>query len=220
MQNQIDRRGIPRTAEICLSLAGLIFLLPLFVIISVIIKSTSKGTILFRQKRVGIGGGEFVLYKFRSMRNDAQGLKLTAQNDNRLTSIGKFLRRYKLDELPQLWNVLRGDMSFVGPRPEVVEYVDLNNRLWQEILKVRPGITDPIALRLRNEEELLASVEDKESFYTEILQPFKIRGWADYARCKTWKTDLLILFRTFKVILMPHTAPPPTREELSTAIID
>lgn len=220
MLNQIDRRGIPRPIEICLSLAGLILLLPLFVTIAVIIKSTSKGTILFRQKRVGIGGSEFVLYKFRSMRNDAKGLKLTARNDNRLTGIGRFLRRYKLDELPQLWNVLRGDMSFVGPRPEVVEYVDLNNHLWREILKVRPGITDPIALRLRNEEELLASVEDKEAFYTEILQPFKIRGWADYARRKTWKTDLLILFRTFKVILMPHTAPPPTREELSTAVID
>lgn len=220
MQNEKHRRGLPRTAEIGLSLAGLFFLLPLFALLATLVKLTSKGTVFFHQKRIGLNGSEFVLHKFRSMRSDAKGLKLTAQNDDRLTPVGRFLRRYKLDELPQLWNVLRGEMSFVGPRPEVSEYVDLKNPLWREILAVRPGITDPIALRLRNEEQLLASVENRESFYIEILQPFKIRGWAEYARRKTLKTDLLILFRTFKVILMPRTAPPPTREELLVAIID
>ncbi|HEX8367784.1 MAG TPA: sugar transferase [Pyrinomonadaceae bacterium] len=220
MQNRAYGRGLPRTAEIYLSLAGLALLFPLFVALAVLVKSTSKGTVFFRQKRIGLGGSEFVLYKFRSMRSDSEGLKLTAQDDKRLTGAGKWLRRYKLDELPQLWNVFRGDMSFVGPRPEVAEYVDSKNPLWQEILKVRPGITDPVALRLRNEEQLLASVEDKESFYTEILQPFKLRGWAGYARHKTWKTDLSILLRTFKVILLPNTAAPPTVEELSVAVID
>jgi lipopolysaccharide/colanic/teichoic acid biosynthesis glycosyltransferase len=154
------------------------------------------------------------------MRSDSKGLKLTAQDDRRLTRAGKWLRRYKLDELPQLWNVLRGEMSFVGPRPEVAEYVDLKNPLWQEILTVRPGITDPATLRLHNEEQLLASVEDKEAFYTEILQPFKLRGWAECARHKTWKTDLLIILRTFKVILLPNAAAPPSVEELSMAAID
>lgn len=206
--------------EICLALAGLLFLFPLFITIAILIKSTSKGTIFFRQKRIGRGGREFVLYKFRSMRSDAKGLKLTAQNDSRLTEIGRILRHYKLDELPQLWNVLRGEMSFVGPRPEVSEYVDLKSPLWQEILVVRPGITDPIALRLRNEEELLASIEEKESFYKEILQPFKLRGWAEYARQKTYKSDVLIMLQTFKVILLPNTAPPPTREELKVATVE
>lgn len=220
MQNQDCRRELPRTAEICLSLAGLIFLLPLLTILALLVKSTSKGTIFFGQKRIGLGGGEFVLYKFRSMRSDARGLKLTAQNDDRLTRVGRILRRYKLDELPQLWNVLRGEMSFVGPRPEVSEYVDLKNPLWQEILAVRPGITDPIALRLRNEEQLLASVEDKEAFYIETLQPFKLRGWAEYVRHKTWRSDVSILLRTLKVILLPNTAPPPSREELSVANAD
>ena len=220
MQNRTNLRGLPRAAEICLSLAGLALLLPLFVALAVIVKSTSKGTIFFRQKRIGLGGGEFVLYKFRSMRSDSKGLKLTAQDDCRLTSVGKWLRRYKLDELPQLWNVFRGEMSFVGPRPEVAEYVDLKNPLWQEILKVRPGMTDPATLRLCNEEQLLASVEDKEAFYTEILQPFKLRGWAECARNKTWKTDLSIILRTFRVILLPSAAAPPTLEELSAAVID
>ena len=215
MQNRMQCRGIPRRAEICLSLAGLICLSPLFIALALLVKSTSKGTVFFRQKRIGGGGKEFVLYKFRSMRINSDGVKLTARNDPRLTAVGKWLRRYKLDELPQLWNVLRGEMSFVGARPEVPEYVDLKNPLWREVLAARPGITDPVALRLRNEEQLLASVEDRETFYIEILLPFKLRGWAEYGRRQTWKTDLTILLYTFRVILLPHTAPPPTREELS-----
>ncbi len=210
-----NHRGLSRTTEICLSLAGLLFLFPVFVTLAAVVKSTSRGAIFFRQGRIGRGGREFTLYKFRSMRSGAGGVNLTAQGDRRLTSAGKYMRRYKLDELPQLWNVVRGEMSLVGPRPEVSEYVDLKNPLWQEILSVHPGITDPVALRLRNEEELLASVADKEAFYIETLQPYKLRGWAEYARHKTWKTDLQILFRTFKVILLPKTAAPPTPEELS-----
>ena len=220
MKNRTHSRGLPRTAEIFLALTGLLLLLPLLITIPALIKSTSRGSILFRQIRVGRRGSEFTLYKFRTMQSGADGLKLTALDDVRLTRTGKFLRRYKLDELPQLWNVLRGEMSFAGPRPEVPEYVDVHNPLWQEVLTVRPGITDPIALKFRNEEQLLASVEDREAFYTEILQPFKLRGWAEYARHKTWKTDLFVIFRTFKVILLPNSAPPPTREELSVAIID
>ncbi len=220
MKNQTHSKGLPRIAEIFLALAGLMVLLPLFIAIPVLIKSSSQGSIFFCQKRVGRRGREFTLLKFRTMRNDAKGLKLTALDDERLTRTGKFLRQYKLDELPQLWNVLRGEMSFAGARPEVPEYVDLQNPLWQDILSVRPGITDPIALKLRNEELLLASVEDKETFYKEILQPFKLRGWANYAREKTWKTDLSVICKTFKVILLPKTAPLPTREELRMAIIE
>jgi lipopolysaccharide/colanic/teichoic acid biosynthesis glycosyltransferase len=211
---------IPRIAEICLSLAGLAFLLPLFAALALLVKLSSRGPVFFRQKRIGRGGSEFILYKFRSMRSDAGGVRLTARDDARLTRVGKWLRRYKLDELPQLWNVLRGEMSFVGPRPEVPEYVDFKDPRWHEILAVRPGITDPVALRLHNEEQLLAAVEDKEAFYTAVLQPFKLHGWAAYARHKTWKTDLSILLRTFKVILLPDTADAPTPEELSMAAVD
>lgn len=214
MPKSEKHRGLSRTTEICLSLAGLLLLFPLFVTLAVVVKSTSRGTVFFRQARMGRGGRRFTLYKFRSMRINAGGVNLTARDDCRLTAAGKYMRRYKLDELPQLWNVVRGEMSLVGPRPEVAEYVDLENPLWREILEIRPGITDPVALRLRNEETLLASVADKEAFYTEILQPYKLRGWAEYARQKTWKTDLHILFRTFKVILLPKTAAPPTPEEL------
>lgn len=216
MKNRTQFRGTSRTAEICLALAGLAVLLPLLILFAVMIRSSSRGPVLFRQRRVGLEGNEFVLYKFRSMRQDSNGLKLTAQNDERLTPVGKWLRRYKLDELPQLWNVVRGEMSFVGPRPEVSEYVDLENPLWREILSVRPGITDPVALRLRNEEQLLASVENKEAFYVEVLQPFKLRGWAEYARHKTWKTDIRTLFQTFKVLLPPKAAPPWTPESSVT----
>lgn len=220
MKIQLHLQGIPRTAEICLALAGLIVFGTLFLPIAAGIKLVSRNPILFRQKRVGRRGREFILYKFRSMQTWSTGLKLTAADDYRLTRTGKWLRRSKLDELPQLWNVLRGEMSFVGPRPEVPEYVDLQNPLWNEILSVRPGMTDPVVLQLRNEEQLLASVEDRETFYLEVLQPFKLRGWAWFVRNKTWKTDLWILGRTFKMILLPQTVPPLTREELLLATAD
>ena len=214
MNIEAKQKGIPRGAEICLSLAALALCLPLFIGLAVLIKATSRGTILFRQKRVGRGGREFTLYKFRSMRCGADGLRLTAAGDARLTTFGGWLRRSKLDELPQLWNVLRGEMSLVGPRPEVAEYVRLENPLWREILTVRPGITDPVALRLRNEELLLAAVDDREAFYRQTLQPFKLRGWAQYARQKTLKSDVRILAQTFKVIILPARAHAPTPEEL------
>ena len=220
MQNKTQFRKLSRVSEICFASAGLLLLAPVLILFAFMIKSSSRGPVLFRQKRVGRGGSEFVLYKFRSMRSNSNGLKLTAQNDDRLTPVGKWLRRYKFDELPQLWNVVRGEMSFVGPRPEVPEYVDPEAPLWREILSVRPGITDPVALQLRNEEQLLASVDDKEAFYVEVLLPFKLEGWAQYARQKTWKTDVRILFRTFQIILPSNAAPPPFSEKSSVAIPD
>lgn len=214
MTDRAENRGIPRSAEISLTIAGFFFLLPLLLVIFLLVKFSSRGSVIFRQNRVGLGGKEFVLYKFRSMRDKADGVRLTATGDSRLTPIGKRLRHYKLDELPQLWNVLRGEMSLVGPRPEVPEYVDLENPLWREILSVRPGITDPISIRLRNEEKLLSEAENKEIFYKEILLPFKLRGWAEYARRKSFRNDFYIILETFKAILLPHTVPTPTLDEL------
>jgi lipopolysaccharide/colanic/teichoic acid biosynthesis glycosyltransferase len=141
------------------------------------------------------------------MRVQAEGSKITAGNDNRITPVGKFLRRMKLDELPQLYNILRGEMSFVGPRPEVVEWVDLNDARWREILRVRPGVTDPVTLEFRNEEQFLADIEDKENFYREVVQPYKLKGYLRYLRTKNSLTDWHIVIRTFFAVVFPNTAP-------------
>ena len=202
-----DCNAVSRAIEVCLALGGLMILSPLMVVSALLVKASSVGTIFFRQQRIGRGGCEFTIYKFRTMRSAATGPNVTAADDCRITAIGKWLRKTKIDELPQLWNVLRGDMRFVGPRPEVPEFVDLSDPLWQEILASRPGLTDPVTLALRNEELLLARVENKLEFYTQTLQPLKLRGWARFLRHKTWKTDVAIVFQTVKVILLPQTAP-------------
>ncbi len=145
---------------------------------------------------------------------------VTAATDSRITSIGKFLRKAKVDELPEIYNVLRGEMSFVGPRPEVVELIDFTNPLWKEVLSVRPGITDPVTLRLRNEEKFLATVENKEKFYRDVIQPYKLNGYIKYLKVKSSTADLRIIIRTFKVIFLPKTAPPPTFEEIKLSFID
>lgn len=208
------RIGLPRTVEIILSLAGLSLSAPILAVVALLIKVDSRGPVLFRQKRVGQNGKPFTMLKFRTMGNFCNGSLITAANDTRVTKVGRFLRRSKIDELPELWNVLKGDMSFVGPRPEVPEFVDLNDPLWQEVLEHRPGITDPVTLRLRNEEHLLANVADKELYYREVVQPYKLRGYARFVGDKSWKTDLRIIGRTLRAIAFPTTAILPTREEM------
>ena len=208
------RIGLPRTVEIILSLAGLSLSAPILAFVALLIKVDSRGPVLFRQKRVGQNGKPFTMLKFRTMGNFCNGSLITAANDTRVTKVGRFLRRSKIDELPELWNVLKGDMSFVGPRPEVPEFVDLNDPLWQEVLEHRPGITDPVTLRLRNEEHLLANVVDKELYYREVVQPYKLRGYARFVGDKSWKTDLRIIGRTLRAIAFPTTAILPTREEM------
>jgi lipopolysaccharide/colanic/teichoic acid biosynthesis glycosyltransferase len=214
------KKGLPRFVEILLALCGILITLPLLLISAVLIKITSRGAVLFRQKRVGRNGREFTLYKLRTMRSGNKGLLITAATDRRITSLGKFLRKTKIDELPELWNVLRGDMSFVGPRPEVPQLVDLNEPHWQEILQVRPGITDPVTLRLRNEELLLAKVMDKEAFYREVLQPYKLNGYAKFIKRRTWKTDIIVICQTIRAILLPKSAPPPTVEEVRWSFVE
>jgi len=208
------RIGLPRTVEIILSLAGLSLSAPMLAVVALLIKLDSRGPVLFRQKRVGQNGKPFTMLKFRTMGNFCNGSLITAANDTRVTKVGRFLRRSKIDELPELWNVLKGDMSFVGPRPEVPEFVDPDDPLWQEVLEHRPGITDPVTLRLRNEEHLLANVADKELYYREVVQPYKLRGYARFVGDKSWKTDLRIIGRTLRAIAFPTTAILPTREEM------
>jgi|MudIll2142460700_1097286.scaffolds.fasta_scaffold10291_3 lipopolysaccharide/colanic/teichoic acid biosynthesis glycosyltransferase len=201
-------KGIPRTVEAFLALAGLVVLLPFFGLGALLVALSSPGPLLYRQERIGLHGRKFILYKFRSMRMTSSGLQVTAKNDDRITWAGRLLRKTKIDELPELWNVLRGDMSIVGPRPEVERYVDLNNSQWKQVLAVRPGITDPVTFSLRNEEELLGHVEgDLEQFYLETLQPLKLKGYIEYLRQRDAWSDVMIIVRTLFVILFPNKAP-------------
>jgi lipopolysaccharide/colanic/teichoic acid biosynthesis glycosyltransferase len=215
-----SNKGLPRFCECVLAVGGLIVLFPILVLSALLVRLSSNGPIIFKQERVGRSGENFTLYKFRTMFTSEKGLPITAKTDNRITPVGRFLRNAKLDELPEIYNVLRGDMSFVGPRPEVKELVDLNDPLWKEVLSVRPGITDPVTLRLRNEEQFLATVEDKEKFYREVIQPYKLNGYVKYLKVKSSKADLRIIAQTFKVIFLPKTAPPPTLEEIKISYIE
>jgi lipopolysaccharide/colanic/teichoic acid biosynthesis glycosyltransferase len=195
-------RGIPRPLEALLAAGGLIVSLPILAVGAVLVRATSRGPAIFRQQRVGRGGRPFTLYKLRTMRVSAEGPQVTARGDDRITPVGRFLRRSKLDELPQLWNVVRGDMSLVGPRPEVARYVNIQDPAWQRVLRVRPGITDPVTLQLRDEETLLARVEgDRELFYREELQPEKLRQYATYLENRSTWTDVEVLYKTVLAVL-------------------
>lgn len=202
--------------EVALCGLGLIFLAPLLLIIAVLVKCTSPGPVLFRQRRLGQFGRPFELLKFRSMsdRPQGQGSLVTAGGDPRITPVGAVLRRLKLDELPQLWNVVRGDMSLVGPRPEVPRYVQHHPELFGMALQQRPGITDVCTLQLRNEESLLAAVEDPEAYYIQHLLPRKLaasirEGW----RRNLWR-DLRVLVATV-VPFLHSLAPLPDFQPLA-----
>lgn len=207
IDNRTTGAGIPRSAECVIAFLSLILLSPLFVVCSLLVLISSTGPVFFRQSRVGRHGKIFKMFKFRTMRASRAGLLITAATDNRITPIGRVLRKWKLDELPELYNVLRGDMSFVGPRPEVPEFVDLSDPRWLIVLEVRPGITDPVTLTLRNEEAVLAMAEDKEEYYRSVIQPYKLHGYLKYLRVKSIGRDLMIIAKTIKVILSSRPEP-------------
>lgn len=207
---ELINQGLPRTFDFAVSLIGLVLTFPLLVISAAIITLTSPGGFLFRQKRVGRGGEVFIMYKLRTMRASSGGPQVTMRDDARVTRIGRFLRKTKLDELPTLWNVLKGDMAIVGPRPEVPKYIDWEDEAWRVVLAARPGITDPVTLQLRNEEDLLASVDcDPEEFYLTELLPVKLNGYISYLRARNWKLDLRVLGSTLMAVVIPSEAPPP-----------
>lgn len=212
---KISPKSIPRPFELVVAACGLTAIAPLMAICALLIKFNSKGPVFYRQKRIGRHGEAFTIIKLRTMTVFQNGLLITASGDQRVTSVGRFLRKFKIDELPELWNILSGEMSFVGPRPEVPEFVDLADPAWQEVLDTRPGITDPVTLRLRNEEHLLAMVLDKERYYREVIQPYKLRGYLNFVRNKTWKTDIRIIGRTLGAVAFPTTVTAPSKEELS-----
>ena len=218
--NASIKNGLPRQLEAAIALMGLVMVAPLIALTAIVIAVTSRGPVIFRQKRMGRKGRPFTMYKLRTMRVANSGPQVTAGDDVRITTVGKFLRKTKLDELPELWNVLRGDMSLIGPRPEVPRYVDLDNPMWRLVLEARPGIADPMTLQLRNEEALLAEVEgDRERFYLEALLPFKLEGNLSYLQARSCWTDLKVLCQTIFAVAFPSKAPLPTLEEIQSYVI-
>jgi len=202
-------KGIPHWLEAAIALCGLILVSPLIAFLGFAIAVTSGRPVFFRQRRVGQHGHTFDLCKLRTMRPSSSGPQITSGNDARITRLGRFLRQTKLDELPTLWNVVRGDMSLVGPRPEVPRFVKLEDPVWQKVLTVRPGITDPVTLRLRSESDLLAQIAgDTEEYYEKELQPSKLKGYVAYLEERSWRSDVNVLLRTFAVVIAPREAAP------------
>jgi lipopolysaccharide/colanic/teichoic acid biosynthesis glycosyltransferase len=187
-----------RSLDLIASSAGLVILSPLFLLTAILIKLNSRGPVFFRQERIGYGLRTFVIYKFRTMVADAhlRGGQLTTGTDDRITWTGRILRRTKIDELPQLYNVLRGEMSLVGPRPEVRRYVDLFRDDYEEILRVQPGITDLASLKYRNESALLQLSADPEREYLTSVLPDKIALAKEYVRKSSLLFDLSLIVRT------------------------
>ena len=187
-----------RLFDFVISLVGILILSPLIIITVLLIKLNSPGPILFIQDRVGRNSCIFRLYKFRSMVNNAEkmGTSVTTGKDPRITKFGRILRKTKLDELPQLWNVLKGDMSFVGPRPDVPEIVNNYTPEMKRILDVRPGITSNATLHLRNEEELLSLAKDHDKAYEEIFVPAKVKLAMEHVNRKSFLFDFGILLKT------------------------
>ena len=190
-----------RAFDILCSLLGLVVLSPVLLVVSVLVAVTSPGGVFFRQERIGKDGKPFRIFKFRSMRKDNAGLKITTGNDSRITPVGRFLRKSKIDELPQLINVLVGDMSFVGPRPEVADYVNLYTPYQRQVLLVRPGITGLASIRFRNENDLLTASDDPNRTYVEQIMPQKIDLDLEYIPHASVFYDIKLIFQTFAVVI-------------------
>lgn len=191
-----------RAFDIAASLAGAVLVSPLLLLIAIAVKAEDGGPVIFRQERVGHGGRRFRMLKFRTMVVDAEsrGLRLTVGADPRITRVGRFLRRSKLDELPQLVNVIRGDMSLVGPRPEVARYVELYSPTQRRVLDLVPGITDPASTEYVDESALLAESGDPERLYIEEIMPRKLALNLSYAEQATLRSDIAVILRTLGVI--------------------
>ena len=192
-----------RLFDIVASGLGLLVLSPLFLIIAIWIKLDSKGPVFYRQVRVGWHNNDFRIYKFRSMRvgSDKGSLVTIGGRDPRVTRSGYWIRKFKLDELPQLINVFIGDMSLVGPRPEVRHYVDYWTPEQMHVLDVRPGITDPASIKFRNENELMEKAEDPEKYYIEVIMQEKLKLYLEYVNNHSFWGDMGLIFKTFWAIV-------------------
>jgi len=194
--------SIKRQFDLFFSLIGISLFLPLGALIGLLIKIEDGGPIFYIQERIGHRGKSFRMIKFRTMVRDADkmGSAITIGNDARITSVGRWLRRFKLDEFPQLFNVLKGEMSFVGPRPEVPKYVAVYNDMEREVLNLVPGITDPASVIYRNESEILGGFQDPEKQYIEKIMPNKIRINLEYARRANIMSDIFVILQTLGLL--------------------
>lgn len=192
-----------RLFDIFFSSIGLAILLPFFIIMGLLIIMDSRGGVFYKQVRVGLNGKDFKLFKFRSMAtgSDKKGLLTVGGHDSRITRVGYFIRKYKIDELPQLINVFLGDMSLVGPRPEVRKYVDLYNDIQKKVLTIKPGITDYASIQYSNENEILGNATDPEKVYIEEIMPAKLKLNLKYIAEQGLLTDVKIIFNTILKIV-------------------
>ena len=192
-----------RLFDVVASGVGLLLLSPLFLLVAIWIKLDSPGPVFYRQVRVGRYNRDFRIFKFRSMRvgADKGSLVTIGGRDPRVTRSGYFIRKFKIDELPQLINVFIGDMSLVGPRPEVRHYVDYWTKEQLRVLDVRPGITDPASIKFRNENELLEKADDAEKYYIEVIMQEKLRLYLEYVEKHSFWFDIKLIFQTFWVII-------------------
>jgi lipopolysaccharide/colanic/teichoic acid biosynthesis glycosyltransferase len=194
-----------RCFDCACALIGLLLLSPLLLAVTLLVKLTSQGPVFFWQERIGLGRKAFRIVKFRTMlpKSGQRGLLITSASDPRITPVGRILRWLKIDELPQLWNVLKGEMSMVGPRPEVSRYVDSYSDAQMRVFEVRPGITDPASIAYRHEEQLLSSQSDPDLYYRNVLLPDKLRMNLEYIDHLSFTYDCSLLLRTTGSILMP-----------------
>ena len=208
------RRRTRRLLDLALGGGGLVITAPIWAGAAAAIWLEDGGPVLFRQQRVGLGGEPFAILKFRTMIRDADraGAHFTTDRDPRITQVGAVLRATKLDELPQLVNVMRGEMGLVGPRPESLAYFERYDEASRELASVLPGITDPSSIAFRWEGRLLEEVADPDRFYWEVMVPAKVRTSLDYARRATLRSDLRVLAQTLLAVL--DRSPPPSPEEM------
>ncbi len=190
---------LKRCFDVVLSAYSLLLLMPFLAILALLIRLTSPGPAIFRQQRTGRHLRPFSLYKFRTMADGVRGPAFTLDLDPRVTPIGRWLRRTKLDEIPQLWNILRGEMSFVGPRPIMPELIDPQSVAYRQLYSVRPGLTDPASVKYANEAFLLQHVENPERYFLEVLAPDKLRISLEYQRTASLATDLQLIAQTMLV---------------------
>ncbi len=198
--------GLKRAFDLTCAALGLAVLSPVLLVVALLVRLSSPGPVLFRQERVGLGGETFEILKFRTMYVGAErrGPQLTIGADPRVTPVGEVLRAWKLDELPQLINVVRGEMSLVGPRPEVPRYVALYTPAQRRVLSVRPGITDPASVAFRSESELMAQHEDPEELYVETIMPEKLRLNLEYLEGRTLLSDVGVILGTLLAVIRPE----------------
>jgi lipopolysaccharide/colanic/teichoic acid biosynthesis glycosyltransferase len=207
-QSRRLRQVFYRLFDVACAAAGLLLLMPLLAALAVVILWNDGPPILFSQTRVGRGGKPFRIWKFRTMRAGSQGSAITAAGDGRVTRAGAVLRRCKLDELPQLFNVLKGEMSLVGPRPEAPEYVELKAPIWQAVLQVPPGVTDLASLLYRDEEKLLGASSDPNALYRAKVLPAKLVLNLVYLRSRSLRLDLKLILLSIHYSLFPRRFDP------------